>query len=140
MEKTIKNKSGITLIALVITIIVIIILAGISISILSGENGVLNQAQKSKESTELAQIKEELIEKWYEFEREKAGEFYTDSATIATEFQNKLRDTTDDKTATVTYDGTTTVEGRKVAYKVTFRTHKLYIFQDGTVEQNKTDE
>ena len=46
-----RNK-GITLIALVITIIVLLILAGVSIAMLTGENGILNQAQRSKNETE----------------------------------------------------------------------------------------
>ena len=52
MMKRIKENKGITLIALVITIIVLLILAGIAISMLSGENGILNQAIKAKEETE----------------------------------------------------------------------------------------
>ena len=50
-----KNKSsihGITLIALVITIIVLLILAGVTISTLTGENGILTKATSSKESTD----------------------------------------------------------------------------------------
>ena len=43
-----KNQKGITLIALVITIIVLLILAGVSIAMLMGENGILTQATKSK--------------------------------------------------------------------------------------------
>lgn len=54
-----KNK-GITLIALVITIIVLLILAGISIATLMGENGILNQANEAKERNDLATIKEKL--------------------------------------------------------------------------------
>ena len=49
-----KNKSGITLVALVITIIVLLILAGVSIAMLTGTNGILTQAQKAKLSTELS--------------------------------------------------------------------------------------
>lgn len=45
-----KNR-GITLIALVVTIIVLLILAGISISMLTGQNGILNRATEAKEST-----------------------------------------------------------------------------------------
>ena len=48
------NNRGITLIALVITIIVLLILAGVSISILTGENGILTQASKAKKATEEA--------------------------------------------------------------------------------------
>lgn len=45
------RKSGITLIALIITIIVLLILAGISLSFLLGDNGILSKAQTSKEKT-----------------------------------------------------------------------------------------
>ena len=45
-----KNK-GITLIALVVTIVVLLILAAVSISMLSGENGIIKQATQSKENT-----------------------------------------------------------------------------------------
>ena len=41
MEKNKRNTRGITLIALVITIIVLLILAGVTITVLSGENGIL---------------------------------------------------------------------------------------------------
>ena len=46
---------GITLIALVITIIVLLILAGVTIATLTGENGVLTQAENAKEATEEAE-------------------------------------------------------------------------------------
>ena len=54
------KQNGITLIALVITIIVLLILAGITIAALSGENGVLNNASLAKLSTEFAGYKEEV--------------------------------------------------------------------------------
>ncbi len=54
-----KSSKGITLIALVITIIVLLILAGVSISMLTGDNGIITQAKKAKEKTEEAKIKEE---------------------------------------------------------------------------------
>lgn len=47
--KKLRENYGITLIALVITIIVLLILAGVSIIMLTGENGILIQAQKAKE-------------------------------------------------------------------------------------------
>ena len=43
-----KNYKGITLIALVVTIVVLLILAAISISMLGGENGIINQANSLK--------------------------------------------------------------------------------------------
>ena len=59
MNKTKKNTRGITLIALVITIIVLLILAGVTIAALSGDNGILTRAKEAKEKTELAQKEEE---------------------------------------------------------------------------------
>ncbi len=56
-EKT--KQKGVTLIALVITIIVLIILAGVAINALVGENGIIAQAQRAKEDTDRSQ-KDEL--------------------------------------------------------------------------------
>lgn len=56
----IKNKKGITLIALVVTIIVLLILAGISISMLKGDNGIINQASDSKLETRAGNVKENV--------------------------------------------------------------------------------
>ena len=51
-----KNKtSGITLIALVVTIIVLLVLAGISINMLSSDNGIIKQAVSAKEQSEIAE-------------------------------------------------------------------------------------
>ena len=55
-----KQEKGITLIALVITIIVLLILAGISIASLTGENGILKQAETAQEETKKAQYQEIL--------------------------------------------------------------------------------
>ena len=59
MREKQKNK-GITLIALVITIIVLLILAGVSIAMLTGENGILIQAQNAKKQTSIAEEKEQI--------------------------------------------------------------------------------
>lgn len=55
-----KDVKGITLIALVITIIVLLILAAVSIAMLTGENGLLKKATKAKEENKLAQAKEQI--------------------------------------------------------------------------------
>ena len=55
-----KSKNGITLIALVITIIVLLILAGVSIVMLTGDNSILRQATTAKEQTETGQIRERI--------------------------------------------------------------------------------
>ena len=58
MQKQKKKQRGITLIALVVSIIVLIILAGVSIVMLVGENGIITQAQRAKEETEQAEVNE----------------------------------------------------------------------------------
>ena len=55
-----EKQKGITLIALVITIIVLLILAGVSLSLVLGDNGIINKAQNSKLETEIAEEKEIL--------------------------------------------------------------------------------
>ena len=60
MNKTKKNTRGITLIALVITIIVLLILAGVTIAALSGDNGILKRAAESKTKTEKEDALEQL--------------------------------------------------------------------------------
>lgn len=68
-----KQERGITLIALVITIIVLLILAGVSIAMLTGENGLLNRSKSAVVESKIAECKEhvmltvnELVEEFYE--------------------------------------------------------------------------
>lgn len=69
MKKNLKLKGkckqkGITLIALVITIIVLIILAGVTVATLTGENGILKNATKAKEETESTSTQEKISMAW----------------------------------------------------------------------------
>ena len=59
-QKKYANNKGITLIALVITMLVLLILAGVSISMLIGENAILLQAQNAKKLSENAEAKEKV--------------------------------------------------------------------------------
>ena len=53
-----KDQKGITLVALVITIIVLLILAGVSIAMLTGDNGLLTKSQDSVAETKVAEDRE----------------------------------------------------------------------------------
>ncbi len=55
-----KKQNGITLIALVITIIVLLILAGVSIAMLTGDNGILTKARNATSATDLAEALERV--------------------------------------------------------------------------------
>lgn len=69
-----KRNSGITLIALVVTIVVLLILAGITIMALGGENGLISRAKLAKTEQEKAQAKEELQLKITELQLKIVGE------------------------------------------------------------------
>ncbi len=55
-----KNKNGITLIALVVTIIVLLILAGISLNLIAGSNGIMERATKAVDTYDYAKLEESL--------------------------------------------------------------------------------
>ena len=62
IHKKSKSQRGITLLVLVITIIILLILAGITISAITGDNGIIGNAGKAKEEAEIANEKE-IVEK-----------------------------------------------------------------------------
>ena len=76
-----KNKSGITLIALVITIIVLLLLAGVAIATLTGENGLIIRAKQAKKTQIEAEIKESLILAVQDLQVEKVGDVTLDDIT-----------------------------------------------------------
>ena len=78
-----KNQKGITLVALIITIIVMLILAGVSISLVVGDNGVLTQAQNLDPIQERATLKEAVGFA----NTEMTADYYTDTTDYKTEYQ-----------------------------------------------------
>ena len=60
LKEQLKINKGITLIALVITIIVLLILAGVTIATLTGDNGILTKAQNAKTQNDKATAKEKV--------------------------------------------------------------------------------
>ena len=69
-----KKEQGITIITLVVTIIILIILAGVSLNATLGDNGIITQAQRARENIEIARVEEETqLNSLYE-ELAKGGE------------------------------------------------------------------
>ena len=68
MKEYLKEKKGITLVALVVTIVVLLILASISIGILGGDDGVIKRAQESKDKTEQSELEEDVDVAYIEYE------------------------------------------------------------------------
>ena len=59
MKKSIiKTENGITMIALVITIIILLILASVSIAFLQGDNSIVERATDAQIETELSELQE----------------------------------------------------------------------------------
>ena len=77
----IKNSKGITLIALVITIIVLLILAGVSFNLVMGNQGILQQATKAVAKNDEAKIKEEVELAMAELQTQYYKEKYVDKST-----------------------------------------------------------
>lgn len=61
-KDVVRNQNGITLLALSITIVILLILAGITVSVLIGENGIISNSKEAKEETEISNEKE-IIER-----------------------------------------------------------------------------
>ena len=80
------KETGITLIALVITIVILLILAGVSMSMLKGENSIITQADKTKEETEIAEEKEAVQMAYAEAMVEK----YDQGSITASDIQKQL--------------------------------------------------
>ena len=84
-----KNK-GITLIALVITIIVLLVLAGVSIAMLTGDNGILTQANNAKIEQCHGAVKEAINLKYSEWQiKLKIGDATKFASTEIVEFEGK---------------------------------------------------
>ena len=90
-----KTSKGITLIALVITIIVLLILAGVTLGALTGDNGILTRAADSKEKTEIADIKEELQRKILEEQITNDGDLTKTALETILKSKGTLSDETD---------------------------------------------
>ena len=103
-KNALKSSKGITLIALVITIIVLLILAGISISMLAGDNSILQKATDANERTSEAQIKEEIGLAWNGVQTEGIVNDW-DINKKAEELQKELRK--EDSMVTTTASGNT---------------------------------
>ena len=103
IENKLKTNKGITLIALVISIIVLLILAGVTISALSGENGILQRSTDAKGETEKGDARDRITMTLAELQMER----YTGTQSMEDFLNSKFDSVVDngDGTYTVTLDG-----------------------------------
>lgn len=87
-----RKNEGITLIALIITIIVLIILAGVTINMVIGNNGIFTQTQKAKIKTEQSNVYEAMQLQVSDYEIEKNTEGTTDTLVNYIKSKNIIND------------------------------------------------
>ena len=123
MLRNSRNK-GITLIALVVTIIVLLILAGISITMLSGNNGLLKRSGEAKDLTKISQEKENIT---LAYNSALIDKMQKESNAITLDEFDKAIKSYDNKASTSS-------EGSKII--VTFSNgHKYTVYKNGTVSE-----
>ena len=105
-----KNKKGITLIALVVTVVVLIILAGVSINAVLGDNGIIKKANQAASVTKEAEVKEAINRTILEF-------YLTDDYETLEDFLKAKAEDGSIDSVTKNADGTLTV--KKGEYSVT---------------------
>ena len=95
----VKKENGITLVALVVTIIVLLLLAGIAIATLGGENGIFLKVKQAKKAQIESEMKEQLTMGLQELQIEKQGNATLDDVTqdwaseiISTEYNPQLKE------------------------------------------------
>lgn len=122
----IRGTKGITLIALVITIIILIILAGVAINLSLGENGIIKRAQEASKKQIEEQIKEEISTMLVEY----AADKYTVDKKLI-DYLNEQKDNGRLDEVKDNGDGTYTVE--KGGYEITIKSEDLTILEIGEV-------
>ena len=129
-----KNERGITLVALVVTIVVLLILAGVTIMYVMSDNGIFGKAQDAKNETDLAVVREIVMNAFWEAQAEyydpRDGREVTDASTAQTYINSKIAAA--GLTSTMTFTsfcdstngsvGTGTVTYNKVSYTVDLNT------------------
>ena len=134
------NNKGITLIALVITIIVLLILAGVTIATLTGENGILTRASEAQIKTRIEQVREQV--NLWNTEKEIARQTNTTATSEETFLQN-LKDTgIVDESEIDRENQIITVEGEEIYYGGELELTDIFValYTDGTLVFNSKNE
>ena len=133
-QKSFKNTSGITLIALVVTIVVLLILAGISINMVLGDNGLITKAKDAKDATRYASIKDEYD--MYKYGKAISSLTGTSSTEAFADFLDKLEgqgSISSDERTQIEEEGKLTISEK---YEIIFNESKTLVqaFIDGDIK------
>ncbi len=135
-----RKNNGITLIALVITIIVLLILAGVTIATLTGENGILTRASEASVETRAATVQEQV--NLWKTEKE-AGNYTNTSVKSESELLEEMKDAgilfeeeIDRESQIITIDNKTIYYGEGKPLTDIY----VALYNDGTLVFNSKDE
>ena len=124
MKNQMKGRNGITLIALVITIIVLLILAGVAIATLTGDNGLLTKAGNAKNTSEKGEIEEQVKLAYNEWKlRKETGETVGLQNTVQTTLDKMYENAVVNK------------QGKAISINV--KGYEFTLIDDGTMEEGK---
>ena len=129
MKEKLKQNNGITLIALVITIIVLLMLAGVSIAMLTGDNGILTQATEAKKANTAGAEKEQIELAMQSLKMKKQADNVSMIVT-SDELQKQLLD--DGAKNVAVEDG----ENNKLIVIYQDSKNKYTVNQDGKIDEN----
>ena len=126
------REKGITLIALVVTIIVLLILAGVEIATLTGKNGLITRAKQAKKAQIEAEIKESLILAVQDLQVEKVGDATLDDIT-----QEWIDEKLSEYNPSVKDDAS--ISGKKITMKKDGITKKFLIDEELNITEIEND-
>ena len=84
-----RNQNGVTLVALVVTIIVLLILAGVSLTLTVGQNGLLSRTQDAVLKNNVAEAQDKLTIGWLECEADYLTAAVQNKDTVKADYFNK---------------------------------------------------
>ena len=129
--QALKSNLGITLIALIITIIVLLILAGVTLNMVMGDSGIFNKANQAKNKTEVAQYEEELRMCVLELQADEATKGTTFGIdTIRKNLVEKVKELENTEEIEITSpEGNATIEGTYKGYE--YKIDEKYVVHIG---------
>ena len=137
MKNMVKDEKGVTIVALVITVIVLLILTGISIGEVSKRKGSVNESKDQIAFSELTKIQQAVMETYIKY-RQLGNEslFKGIKMTTYSEVTSEFNQLESGKSLKFTYDGTEETDASKYYYKL----QKSDLIQMGLSNINNDDE
>ena len=124
--KKLKNMKGITLIALVITIVVLLILAGVTIAMLTGDNGILTKAQSAKKQNAETTLEEQIKLAVMASRMNENNNFEIDLSLLEEELKNNI-----DEEVAISKKG----ENEKLPWIIQWQKYMYEIKGNGSIEK-----